>query len=163
MVSNEARHRRLVLLLQLYMFLYMLVKHVVHIQTLIVQGEWEKLQFSIFLLRVWVIHIGAYKVKHGWLDLWAVCYWVHGRMNLKRQTHVEFITSKFLYERLSPNLKEIKEKKNYLRLDCNLRVQLHGSSNYMAYIISQGTCWILYSCFNSCNLWARLLLQKPFR
>ena len=38
----EERRRSLILLLELYMFLYMLVKHVVDIQTLFLQGEWEK-------------------------------------------------------------------------------------------------------------------------
>ena len=39
----EERKRTFVLLLRLYMFLYMLVKHVVEIQALILQGKWEKL------------------------------------------------------------------------------------------------------------------------
>ena len=39
----EKRRRIFVLLLVLYMFLYMLVKHVVNIQALILQEEWEKL------------------------------------------------------------------------------------------------------------------------
>ena len=39
----EERRRTFVLLLGLYMFLYMLVKYVVDIQALILQGEWEKL------------------------------------------------------------------------------------------------------------------------
>jgi hypothetical protein len=42
MVEMEKR-RKLVVLLGLYMFLYMLVKNVVGIQTLILQGEWEKI------------------------------------------------------------------------------------------------------------------------
>jgi hypothetical protein len=42
MVEMEERRRKLVVLLGLYIFLYMLVKNVVGIQTLILQGEWEK-------------------------------------------------------------------------------------------------------------------------
>jgi hypothetical protein len=38
----EKRRRRLVLLLGLWMFLYMLVKHIEDIPTLISQEEWEK-------------------------------------------------------------------------------------------------------------------------
>jgi hypothetical protein len=38
----DERRRTFVFLLGLYMFLYMLVKHVVDIQALILQGEWEK-------------------------------------------------------------------------------------------------------------------------
>ena len=41
--TMEKRRRIFVLLLVLYMFLYMLVKHVVNIQALILQEEWEKL------------------------------------------------------------------------------------------------------------------------
>jgi hypothetical protein len=37
------RRRTFVFLLIMYMFLYMLVKHVVDIQALILQGKWEKL------------------------------------------------------------------------------------------------------------------------
>jgi hypothetical protein len=39
----EERRRTFVLFLGLYMFFYMLVKRVVDIQALILQGEWEKL------------------------------------------------------------------------------------------------------------------------
>ena len=38
----EERRKKHALLLGLHIFLYMLVKHVVDIQTLIFQGEWEK-------------------------------------------------------------------------------------------------------------------------
>ena len=38
----EEKRRTFVLLLGVYMFLYMLVKHVVDIQALILQGKWEK-------------------------------------------------------------------------------------------------------------------------
>jgi hypothetical protein len=41
--SNGGEEEDICLLLGLYMFLYMLVKHVVDIQALILQGEWEKL------------------------------------------------------------------------------------------------------------------------
>ena len=41
MVEMEERRRKLVVLLGLYIFLYMLVKNVVGIQTLILQGEWN--------------------------------------------------------------------------------------------------------------------------
>jgi hypothetical protein len=42
MVAMEERRRSLVLLLGLYMCLYMLVKHVVDIQAMFLQGEWKK-------------------------------------------------------------------------------------------------------------------------
>ena len=46
----EGRKRDLVLMLGLYMCLHMLVSHVVSMQALILQGEWEKLAiFSMFL------------------------------------------------------------------------------------------------------------------
>ena len=38
----KERRKSLVLLLGLYMFLYMLVKHVVDIQTLLFQRKWKK-------------------------------------------------------------------------------------------------------------------------
>ena len=41
MIAMEER-RRLIFLLYLYMFLYMLVKHIVDIQALFLQEEWEK-------------------------------------------------------------------------------------------------------------------------
>ena len=44
-IKEKIKH---VLLLRLYIFLYMLMKHVVNIQALILQGEWEK--FAIFNL-----------------------------------------------------------------------------------------------------------------
>ena len=46
MVEMEERRRKLVVLLGLYIFLYMLVKNVVGTQTLILQGEWEKITIS---------------------------------------------------------------------------------------------------------------------
>ena len=42
MVAMEERKRSLVLLLELYMCLYMLVKHVMDIQAMLLQGEWKK-------------------------------------------------------------------------------------------------------------------------
>jgi hypothetical protein len=45
MVAMKETRRKLILLLRLHMFLYMLVKHVVNIQTLILQGGWEKFAF----------------------------------------------------------------------------------------------------------------------
>ena len=45
MVVMEERTKTFVLLLGLFMFLYMLVKHVVDIQTLFLQDEWENFPF----------------------------------------------------------------------------------------------------------------------
>ena len=43
MIAMKERSRRIILLLKLYMFLYKLVQHVVDIQVLLLQGEWEKI------------------------------------------------------------------------------------------------------------------------
>ena len=65
MVPMEERTRSLILLLELYMFLYMLVKHVVDIQALLLQGEWEK--FVILNL----VHKGIwYREKNIWSQQW---------------------------------------------------------------------------------------------
>ena len=45
MVEMEERRRKLVMLIGFYIFLYMFVKNVVGIQTLILQGKWKKLHF----------------------------------------------------------------------------------------------------------------------
>ena len=55
----EERRRKLVVLLGLYIFLYMLVKNVVGIQTLIFQGEWEK----IAILSVVYENIGRIEIN----------------------------------------------------------------------------------------------------
>ena len=48
MVAME-ESRRSILLLGLYVFLYMLVKHVVDIQILFLQGEWKKFGIELGL------------------------------------------------------------------------------------------------------------------
>jgi hypothetical protein len=45
---NERRRRSIILFLGLYMFMYMLVKHVMGIQVLLSHEEWEK--FTILSL-----------------------------------------------------------------------------------------------------------------
>jgi hypothetical protein len=57
--------RTFVLLLGLYMFLYMLVKHVVDIQALILQEEWEKLAILSLVYENMGIERGVYGVKNG--------------------------------------------------------------------------------------------------
>ena len=61
----EDRRRTFVLLLGLYMFLYMLVNHVVDIQALILQGKWEKLAILSLVMRIWDIEREVYGVKNG--------------------------------------------------------------------------------------------------
>jgi hypothetical protein len=61
MVEMEERRRKLVVLLGLYIILYILVKNVVGIQTLILQGECEK----IVILSVVYENIGR-KERNIW-------------------------------------------------------------------------------------------------
>ena len=60
-VVMEVMRRRLILFLRLYMLLYMLVKHVVDIQGLLLQGEWEK--FAILSL---VYEFMEYRERSIW-------------------------------------------------------------------------------------------------
>ena len=69
MLQWRRGERRLILLLGLYMFLYMLVKHVVDIQTLILQGEWEKFAILSLVYENMGIKRGTYGVKNGCTDL----------------------------------------------------------------------------------------------
>ena len=61
--------RNIVLLLGLYMFLYMIVKHVVAIQVLILQGEWKKFAILSLINEIMGRRRGAYGVKNGWQEL----------------------------------------------------------------------------------------------
>ena len=63
---------RLIFLLGLYMFLYMLVKHLVGIWALF-------LQFYAYFMRVWDIERGAYGVMNRCMDLVIIWCWVCGR------------------------------------------------------------------------------------
>ena len=71
MVVMEEKRRRLILLLGLYMFFYMLVKHVVDIQTMILQGEWEKFA----LLSLVLVRMGHIKSiwSQGWMYKFIDC------------------------------------------------------------------------------------------
>jgi F0F1-type ATP synthase membrane subunit a len=63
MVEMEERRRKLVVLLGLYIFLYMFVKNVVGIQTLILQGEWEKFAILSVVYETLDVKRGIYGVK----------------------------------------------------------------------------------------------------
>ena len=62
MIAMEERRRNLVLLLRLYMYLYMLVKHVVDIQAMFLQGEWEK---------VAILNLMYESMRHRERSIWS--------------------------------------------------------------------------------------------
>ena len=57
------------MLLGLHMFLYMLMKHVVNIQALLLQGEWEKFAILNLVYEIMRHREGAYGVKNKYTDL----------------------------------------------------------------------------------------------
>ena len=103
--SMEKR-RSLIMLLWLYMYLYMLVKHVVHIQALFLQGEWE-----IFKILSWVNksmghrdrNLWSQKRMYGFVDHLLLGFWTQNHFT--KQPWVKYITFKFLCEKLGPYLK----------------------------------------------------------
>ena len=102
MIATEERRRSFVLLLELYMFLYMFVKHVVDIQTLFLQGEWEK--FAILSLvyesmghrerNIWSQEQISRFVDHLLLGSWT-------ERKFRKGIRATFNTFKFLCERLA--------------------------------------------------------------
>jgi hypothetical protein len=96
-----------VLLLGLYMFLYMLVKHVVDIQVLILQGEWKKLA----ILNLVYENMG-YRERSIWsqeriiefVDRLLLGLWTENEF--RKRTRVTYNTFKFLCERLGPYLEK---------------------------------------------------------
>ena len=95
------------MLLGLYMFLYMLVKHVVDIQALILQGEWEKL--AILSL---VYENMGYRERSIWSQERMIGFvyrlllgsWTENEF--RKQTQVTHNTFRFLCERLGSYLRK---------------------------------------------------------
>jgi hypothetical protein len=67
MVVMKERMRRLIFLLGLYMFLYMLVKHVMDFQVLLLHGEWDKFVIWSMVMRVWD-NMWSQERIYGFLD-----------------------------------------------------------------------------------------------
>jgi hypothetical protein len=67
--AMDERKRNGLLLLGLYMFLYMIVKHVVAIQTLILQGEWEKIAILSLINEIMGRRERSIWSKNGWHDV----------------------------------------------------------------------------------------------
>ena len=98
------KKRNIVLLLGLYMFLYMTVKHVVAIQALVLQGEWEN--FAILSLMnesmgrrersIWSQERMAKLVD------WLLLLGSWTEKEFRKRTQVRYITFIFLCERLGP-------------------------------------------------------------
>ena len=107
MVEMKERRRKLVVLLRLYIFLYMLVRNVVGIQTLILQGEWEKYA----ILSVVYESIGR-KERNTWgqekmlgfVDRLLLGSWTEKKFRMR--TRMTYTTFRFLCERLGPHLKK---------------------------------------------------------
>ena len=107
MVEMDERRKKLVVLLGLYIFLYMLVKNVVGIQTLILQGEWEKYA----ILSVVYESIGR-KERNTWgqekmlgfMDRLLLGSWTEKKFRMR--TRMTYTTFRFLCERLGPHLKK---------------------------------------------------------
>jgi hypothetical protein len=103
----EERKRDLVLALGLYMCLYMIVQHVVNMQSLILKGEWEK--FAIFSI-LWESmgreerSIWSHARQVGFMDRFLLDSFIE-RM-FKQRTRVNHGTFRFLYEKLGPFLKK---------------------------------------------------------
>jgi hypothetical protein len=107
MVEMEERRRKLVVLLGLYIFLYMLVKNVVVIQTLILQGEWEKIAIlSVVYENIGCIERNIWNQEKmlGFVDQLLLGSWT--KKKFKKRTRVTYTTFRFLCERLSPYLKK---------------------------------------------------------
>lgn len=104
-VAMEERKRNLVLILGLYMCVYMLVKHVVDMQVLVLQREWEKLAiFSIFFKSMGRIEHSIWsKISlFGFID--QLLSGPFTKKEFKSQARVTFGTFRFLYEKLDPFL-----------------------------------------------------------
>jgi hypothetical protein len=107
MVEMEERRRKLVVLLGLYIFLYMLVKNVVVIQTLILQGEWEKIAIlSVVYENIGRIERNIWSQERmlGFVDRLLLGSWTEKKF--KKRTRVTYTTFRFLCERLGPYLKK---------------------------------------------------------
>jgi len=107
MLAMEERKRRLVLLLGLYMFLYMLVKHVVAIQALILQGEWEKFAILSVVyesMRCRERSIWSQERMYGFVDRLLLGSWTE--KEFRKRTRVKYVTFRFLCERLGPYLQK---------------------------------------------------------
>ena len=95
------------MLLGLYIFLYMLVKNVVGIQTLILQGEWEKFAIlSVVYENIGRIerNIWSQKMMLIFVDWLLLGLWTE--KEFRKQTRVTYTTFRFLCERLRPYLKK---------------------------------------------------------
>jgi hypothetical protein len=107
MVAMEERRRSLILLLGLYMCLYMLVKHVVNIQAMFLQGEWKNVAI-LSLVYESVGHrernIWNLERMSGFVDRLLLGSWT--KREFKKETQVTYITFRFLCERLGPYLKK---------------------------------------------------------
>jgi hypothetical protein len=103
----EERKRDPVLALGLYMCLYIIVQHVVNMQSLILQGEWEK--FAIFSI-LWESmgreerSIWSHARQIGFTDHFLLGSFTE-RM-FKQRTRVSHGTFRFLCEKLCPFLKK---------------------------------------------------------
>src|ERR1700738_3456295 len=107
MVEMEERRKKLVVLLGMYIFLYMLVKNVVGIQTLILQGEWEK--FAILSVVYESIgrkerNIWSQERMLGFVDRLLLGSWTE--KEFRKRMRVTYTTFRFLCERLGPYLKK---------------------------------------------------------
>lgn len=103
----EERKRDLVLALGLYMCLYMIVQHVVNMQSLILQGEWEK--FAIFSI-LWESmgreerSIWSHARQVGFTDRFLLGSFTEKMF--KQRTRISHGTFRFLCEKLGPFLKK---------------------------------------------------------
>src|ERR1700737_35574 len=100
MLEMDERRRKLVVLLGLYIFLYILVKNVVDIQTLILQGEWEK--FAILSVVYESIgcrerNICSQKIMVGFVDRLLLGLWMEKKF--RKRTQLTYTTFRFLCER----------------------------------------------------------------
>ena len=130
---DKWRKRQLIFLLGFYKFLYVLVKHVMDIQTLILQGKWEK--FAI--LRLVYENMGDRKSSawcqeqmYGFVDCLLLSSWT--KNFFRKWIRIKYIIFKFLCRRLGPYLKkEVTHFRVIMLVEEKVAISLHrlGSSD----------------------------------
>ena len=121
------------LMLGFYMCLHMLVSHIVSMQALILQGEWEKLAiFSMFLESMGrgTRSIWSFVRQSGFTDRLLLDSYTEGQFKVR--TRVQFATFRFLCEKLGPFLqKQDTPFRNSISVETRIAISLTrlGSGN----------------------------------
>ena len=114
------------MLLGLYMFLYMLVKHVVDIQALILQGDWEKLAILSLIYDNMGYRkrtIQSQERMIGFVDRLLLGSWTANEF--RKRTRMTHNTFRFMCERLGPYLKKKSQFKVTVPMQDRIVMSLH--------------------------------------